>query len=608
MDEADRLRYEAQSKDLRLELKTWESDFAKSHNGSKPGRDDIKANPKIGMALTRQVTYLPCSPSNQLISTASMYKNYNKLRDILSGKIPPPQPPRPSSSKDKDDDDDDKTRKRKPHNPHSLTPSSKRFRPAETPSRTPHATTTTTAVTTAVTPSLSRQLFSPTVPTSIGPTPQRDGRVLGLFDFLPFKNAEIESPSKPNRSVRATNAVTAGRAAVAATTTTTQPHKNGAAVHETPSRGRYTMDTGLGIEVDLSRTPTTRQSSSRPQQQSPRKGGIPATPSRRKHDGSNDNRAARTPSSTHSVSRLQFQTPSFLRRIPMARITEDSEFVSPEPIRLPRKPMVRGLSSILADLRRTEEEQLDDDLDALREMEGEGTTTKPPAGEPSNTEPAPEPAPESKQARDARDVDSILAEDSQKQNMTLLGGFDDEGMYDSQDGEQEGVDRGGRPLKVYKKKGQKRTTRKANMRPVRTKRPSTGQEQAGEGEGDGDNDGIVPETQPSAPRSTRQRGRQEADDPALLSGSESAGSEYDDDEDELAQDYPPKPKKTAGKSSTKGTAPAAKTKGDDKPAGKVKKAARKVNELAHANFKRLKLRNSGAKGGAGFNSRFRRRR
>lgn len=590
MDEADRPRYEAQSKDLRLELKTWESDFAKSHNGSKPGRDDIKANPKI----------------------ASMYKNYNKLRDILSGKIPPSQPPRPSSSKDKDDDNDGKTRKRKPHNPHSLTPSSKRFRPAETPSRTPHATTTTTtAVTTAVTPSLSRQLFSPTVPTSIGPTPQRDGRVLGLFDFLPFKDAEIESPSKPKRTVRATNAVTAGRAAAAATTTTAHAHKNGAAVHETPRRGKYTMDTGLGIEVDLSRTPSSRHSSSRPQQQqqSPRKGGIPATPSRRKHDGSSDNRAARTPSSTHSVSRLQFQTPSFLRRIPMARITEDSGFVSPEPIRLPRKPMVRGLSSILADLRRTEEEQLDDDLDALREMEGEGTSTKPPAGgPPSNTEPAPAPAPESKKARDARDVDSILAEDSQKQNMTLLGGFDDEGMYDSQDGEQEGVDRGGRPLKVYKKKGQKRTTRKANMRPVRTRRPSTGQEQAGKGEGDSDNDVVAPEIQPSAPRPTRQRGRQEADDPALLSGSESAGSEYDDDEDELAQDHPPKPKKTAGKSSTKGTALAAKTKGDDKPAGKVKKAARKVNELAHANFKRLKLRNSGAKGGAGFNSRFRRRR
>ena len=36
--------------------------------------------------------------------------------------------------------------------------------------------------------------------------------------------------------------------------------------------------------------------------------------------------------------------------------------------------------------------------------------------------------------------------------------------------------------------------------------------------------------------------------------------------------------------------------------------AKKVNELAHANFKRLKLKNHGAKGGPGFGSRFRRRR
>ena len=42
--------------------------------------------------------------------------------------------------------------------------------------------------------------------------------------------------------------------------------------------------------------------------------------------------------------------------------------------------------------------------------------------------------------------------------------------------------------------------------------------------------------------------------------------------------------------------------------GRVRRTVRKVNELAHANFQRLKLRNSGAKGGAAHNSRFRRRR
>lgn len=342
--------------------------------------------------------------------------------------------------------------------------------------------------------------------------------------------------------------------------------------------------------------------------------------------------ATRTPSSSHSASRLQFQTPAFLRRIPMPNISEDAGFVSPRPIRLPRKPLVRGLSSILADLRRTEEEQLDDDLEALREMEGEGegegegVAPAAPArpvdrlDKSSHARPAPAPAPAAgtapasepestpallpRKARNTQDIDSILAEDSQKQNLSLLGGFDDEGMYDSQDGEREGVDRDGRPLKVYKKKGQKRTTRKANMRPVRTKRPSaSGTRQAG-GESD---DEVVPETQHAAPGPARPD-QQEDEDPALLSGSEFAGSEYDDDEDELALDQPKGPKTSTGKSGRKPTAQSTKVKGDDNPEGKVKKVTRKVNELAHANFKRLKLRNSGAKGGPGYNSRFRRRR
>ncbi|ROW09954.1 hypothetical protein VPNG_06347 [Cytospora leucostoma] len=598
MNEADRLQYETQSKDLRLELKTWELDFAKKHNGSKPGRGDIKANPNI----------------------ASMYKNYNKLRDILSGKIPPPPPPQ--SKDDVNKDADDTNRKRKSLNPPALTPSSKRFRPAETPLRLIHVTTT------AVTPSLSRQLFTPTVPTSIGPTPQRDGRVLGLFDFLPFKHAEIESPSKPKRPARENKA--------AGSTTNARGHNqdhNAVQENETPRKGKYTIDTGVGIAIDLARTPTSRNSSSssRPQQQqqpqrTPRKEDkLLATPSHQRHDG---NRVAKTPSSTRSsVSRLQFQTPSFLRRIPMPKISEGDEFVSPQPIRLPRKPMVRGLSSILADLRRTEEEHLDDELEALREMENEGTSTQP-AGNLSKSKPAPAsapaPAPAPKQTEEPPILDSILAEDTQKQNMNLLGGFDDEALYDSQDDMNEGVDQHGNPLKVYKKKGQKRTTRKANMRPVRTRRTQTGTNPGAAGQAAGgedeDEDEVVPETQhgasgPAHPNNQEQQddNNDDQDDPAMLSGSEFGGSEYDDDEDELAMDQPQKLRKPAGRPGSKRqTAPAATTAkkaGDDeKPDGKVKKAARKVNELAHANFKRLKLRNSGAKGGPGFNSRFRRRR
>lgn len=560
MDEADRQRYETQSKELRVKLKDWELEFAKSHGGAKPTRDDIKANPKI----------------------ASFSKRYHRLRDVLSGKVPPTKV-----------DDDRQDKKRKPHAVPSHTPSSKRFRPAETPSArqnahaglaTPHGAPTA-AATSAVTPSLNRKLFSPAVPTSIGPTPQRDGRVLGLFDLLPFKDAEIDSPSRPKRATKAPPAASA--------------------VQETPRRGR-TIDTGVGLAIDLDRTPSSRRS--RPQQQqqqqpqqTPRK-SVLSTPLK-----DTSNRIAKTPSSSRSVSKLQFQTPAFLRRIPMAKINENSEFASPEPIRLPRKPLVRGLSSIVADLRKTQEEHLDDDLEALREMENE-TAPSGPAKKPSSAPPSKEQqssAPPRPTAGDDSHTDTILAEDSQKQNLGLLGGFDDEGMYDSEDGDQEGVDRDGKPLRVFKKKGQKRTTRKVNMRPVMTRRPpSAGPTREPDQEEEGE---TVPETQlgTSAPGRT---GAVEDADP--LSGSEFGGSDYDDDEDELARDEPRASKKAA--SSKKQATPTAKQKkadGDgDKPEGKVRKTARKVNELAHANFKRLKLRNSGAKGGQGFNSRFRRRR
>lgn len=455
-----------------------------------------------------------------------------------------------------------------------------------------------------MTPSLSRKLFSPVVPTSIGPTPQRDGRVLGIFDHLPFKDAEIDSPCRPNASTRINDHNKAGG------------REN--AVEETPRKSNRTTDT-----IALGRTPSSRHKHHHQQQQqhqSPRK-SLLATPLK-PHDG---NRVAKTPStSSSSVSRLQFATPAFLRRIPMAKITEGSEYVSPEPLRLPRKPLLRGLSSVVADLRKLQEEQLDDDLDALREMEGEAGSDNnnnkraPPKQTDSATATYDSGAQQTTKEKEDDEAAAMLTADHQ----SLLGGFDDEGKFDNPDGDEEtaGLDRDGRPLRVYKKKGQKRTTRKANMRPVRAKRPPStttpGEEDsvAKETLDDGDED-VIAETQPHATaRGDRQEGEQ---DPALLSGSDFAASEDedydDDDQDELAQDIPTTTsRKTIRKSAPTTTTTATKHKKAvtaNKPTeGPIKKAARKVNELAHANFRRLKLRNNGAKGGPGYNSRFRRRR
>lgn len=269
----------------------------------------------------------------------------------------------------------------------------------------------------------------------------------------------------------------------------------------------------------------------------------------------------------------------------MPTVDEDGQYTSPAPLRLPRKPLGRSLSSVVASLRKLEEEKLDDELEALHEMENEDISSS--VAKPAM--PAPKAPPE---------TEKILEPDSQAPQ--LLGGFDDEGLYDS--APEEGKGRDGQPLRVYKKKGQKRTTRRVNMRPTRAKRPeqavgeddhaaaATGEASVGEGD---DVVEIVPETQ------FELNNKPAAEDGP---GVDSDYSDFDD-LDELNEEVPKakKPKAAAAKSKKKDDK-------DDKEEGKVKKAVRKVNELAHANFKRLKLKNHGSKGGPGFGSRFRRRR
>lgn len=48
MEGEARAQYEGKSQALRLELKQWENDWVKTHEGKKPGRADIKANEDIG--------------------------------------------------------------------------------------------------------------------------------------------------------------------------------------------------------------------------------------------------------------------------------------------------------------------------------------------------------------------------------------------------------------------------------------------------------------------------------------------------------------------------------------------------------------------------------
>ena len=311
------------------------------------------------------------------------------------------------------------------------------------------------------------------------------------------------------------------------------------------------------------------------------------------------------------MSKLQFATPAFLRRTaaPLPPVDENGEW-KVGPLRLPKKPLVRSLSNMVAGLRKMEDEALEDEMDVLREMEMEeqggsagNLKAKAPAAPPPPAECSQNAAAEvevgDSQIRPQADVNPWAREEKEKP--VLLGGFDDENLYDTEEEEQ--LDRG-RPLRVFKKKGQKRTTRRSNMKPTRAKRPSA---LAGDEGDSGGDDEVVPETQfDTAKLAAGNNDR--ADD--LIDGL--TGSDFDGESSDAGSDDNEGAKKGKGRKLATKANPAPKGKKADgaaeKEEGVVKKAVRKVKATAHANFKRLKLRGKGPKGGPGFNSRFRRKR
>jgi len=446
---------------------------------------------------------------------AGKYKEYNKIRDQLSGKVPLPTQASKGQTPRK--------RKREEKDKHA---GSKRQQVAKTPSK---SSMQPWEVDPYESPSLVRNLFTPSKKI-LGPTPQKDGQVLGLFDLLEENGifpSYVEKEGKdPELSILAT------------------PGKPKADQFVTVKHSRTPASSGKRFMLDAFATPL--------------KNRDPIS------------QGGRTPS---TISKLHFSTPSFLRReshrikLPVVNENEESLSLSPEMVRVPRKPFVRGLSSMLAGLRKMEDEAAEEDLEALREMEMDME---------GGSKPAPKPKPIA--------VPSIvLVEDSQPG--FPLGGFDDEAQFDSEPEESKNptLGRDGQPLKVYKKKGQKRTTRKVNMKPTRSKPQAlpaalpedSDDELAGNRE-------AVPETQ--------------VDD---TTGFTDARNFDSDSQSEY----------TASEGGTRYRRPnqAKKSKSANKD-GKIKTAARKVTAMANQNFKRLKLRNSGAKGGPAHNSRFRRKR
>lgn len=266
-----------------------------------------------------------------------------------------------------------------------------------------------------------------------------------------------------------------------------------------------------------------------------------------------------TPASRSGVSKLRFDdTPAFLRRdsqradVGKENVLGDEEGVSWSPVAMHKVPKAAGrcLSALVRGLRDMEDEVLDEDLDMLREMESESAP------------------------RSHFDQSKILVNQSQRPDMPLGPNGGLESDEDGVEYTNEGKGRDGKPLKVWKKKGQKRTTRRVLIKPNTAKwkpEPAWKIGQANEDEEDG-----VAETQiVRADRSTdwKQRG-------------------CDGDEDEDVE-------------GSQGATEAGNGKRDafdmnsEKKGGLVKKAKKKINATAHANFRALKIKNKQSKGKKG---------
>jgi DNA replication regulator SLD2 len=228
----------------------------------------------------------------------------------------------------------------------------------------------------------------------------------------------------------------------------------------------------------------------------------------------------------------QYMTPMFLRRsTSLATVQEDSQASGVSRQPLKKKGLARNLSTIIQGLRNLQEDQMDDEWDILNDVEG---------------------------GEGGQGVPKIFVEDSQAAAMPLgpdriTESADDEAVTDPG-----ALDAEGKPRKVWKKKGLKRQTRRVIMRPVMHK-PKKATE-VEEGDSEEDENHVVGGTQLDEP-----------------------DEEFGDDDHEERHDS----QQSQHESQRKGT-----KKKQSKPA---KEEGKKVAADAHANFRKLKIKNKNSK-------------
>lgn len=576
---------------LRAELKEWERQFAAANGGKKAGRGDIKNAPEIG-EQTRQSLL---SYKTRLIPSAAKYKEYSRLKSDE-----PATRNEKAHSKPIEPDERPKKRKHSPNEPEHGQATATPRKPGKDVFQTPSKTKTAhpSDVDPYDSPSVFRRFFSPSthmqsspLKTAIGPTPQRDGKALGLFDLLSESGGSTATPSATRiASVKGMDA-------------------------QTPSKKRKTMDTiaeeDEEEEEDTARGERTPASSGKKYMLS----ALFATPTAWKYSSIVDddtsrgavgmNAAIQSPQTTTNPN-PDLETPSFLRRSNPGLYGSNHQGAnaggpSPIPVRKPPQFVGKGLSQLVQGLRDMEEERLDDDLDVLQEIENGQT---------------------------APDVD---VPDSQMLDSNAAGR-----TY-----KKKGQKRTTRMVRMKPVVAAKPTKPKARSQ---TKSPTnSSQDESAENDDpeDDENSVAVAETQtaPSAPGVNEENipAQYEANDRDSLHSISEAEADPDPDPDSdpdydvdakplgRTKSFSEKMKEAIGASGSQAretsqvkqneTKAKAKAKEkekekekEEKGKGKKLSTTRKVNPEAHANYRSLKIRNRGGgrAGGRGY-GRFRRR-
>ncbi|KAJ5930291.1 hypothetical protein N7466_005784 [Penicillium verhagenii] len=554
-DEALRSREEvaAQAVSVRSELKSWEKDFSKANDGKKAGREDIKQRPDI----------------------AAKYKEYSRLKNLEASLI--------RRENRKQQEAADPSRKRKHTSPTGPSTTTIETTPRKlsrglfaTPSRNRTGNQHSSHLDLYDSPTTLRRLFSPSahrqkmpepspLKPAIGPTPQRDGKALGLFDMLSESGGSRGTPSAKRQ-----------RDVLAAGFRTPSKPKLFEPIAEAPEEA----------EEETSRLTRTPASSTKQFYLA----NLFATPTTMRYAAmveaeENNTAQGNKPQETETTASQHSNpsgTPSFLRRSNSGRYPpaapHEGPGLSPIASRKPPQLAGRGLSHLVQGLRAMEderlameEEQLEDEWEMLREIEAE-----------------------------------------------------QEGFHFEVPESQGPVAEKQQP---YKKKGQKRTTRRVNMRPTISK--SKPQEELYPdlySESD-EEPTAVPETQiPEAPQKASDDAPGEEgnndDDVASLHSISEPESDYEgatdvdsDDDPEYGEKAktPPRPKSFSERIkeavlAAKPTAMEPPSKPSAKPSQKPEEPEKekkpreyKINPQAHANYRRS-MKPKGRGGG-----RFRRR-